>query len=154
MMVELQHFAFAIDKVLCKVPLNLSIRKSCSQVLVQGTHIAANHIDFAQQRKGDSKWCSDPLWDLLLWPGLFVTKLVAGVAKDLESSPTMRLIHFLVLAIVWLGQASDRGNVDDYDCFGISSDSAQRHFIWSCDLPNRNVEKGSRRHLYLSNILL
>ena len=133
-LVELNHVAVTIDEVLSKVPLDFGVGHGGRQVLVQRTGIVTFDVAFAQNGERDSKLSLNPLEDLLLGPGLLGTKLVAGVAEDLEASATMRLVHFLVLAIVSLGQASLRGNIDHNDGFGSLGDGTEGHGVLFSDL--------------------
>merc|ERR1711997_1298554 len=69
-------------------------------------------VSLAQERESNLVVGVDPLFDLSLRPRLLRTKLVARDREDPQTSSMVRIVHFFVLAIVPIGQASLRCDVD------------------------------------------
>ena len=118
MLIELDDVTLAIDEELGKVPLDLGIGLSSLNELIERACGVSFDITLAEEREVGAIGAGDEIFDLLLGLGLLSAKLVAWVADDLQASATIRIVHFFVLAIVLVGQASLRGHVDNNDGFG------------------------------------
>ena len=99
-MVELEVLTLVVGEELCKVPRDLTILGSLSNVLVHWTHVVTFHIDFFEDRERDGVVLDDPLLYLLVRPRLLGTELVAWICKDLQSLPGKLVVHILVLTVM------------------------------------------------------
>ncbi len=142
MFIELDYVTLAIDEELGEVPLDLGIGLGSTDELIERACGVSLDITLAEKREGGAIGASDEILDLLLGLGLLGAKLVAWVADDLQASATIRIVHFLVLAIVLVGQASLRGDVDDNDGFGTLCQGANGDIFGLGDLSHENIEKG------------
>ena len=67
------------------------------KVLVDRACVVSFNLHLGEEWELDSELCDNPVFDLLLGPGLLPTELVAGEGEDLESATLMGTVNLLVL---------------------------------------------------------
>ena len=125
---ELDYLALTIEQVLGEVPLDLAIRRLRLQVLEEGRGCVTFDVDFAHAFEANLVVGLDPLLDLSLRPRLLRTKLVARECQNSQTIARVCIVHLLVLAIVPIGQASLRRDVDYDNGLRTLDEGADRHF--------------------------
>ena len=135
------YVAIFVYEVLEEVPLDIVIRSLFLQVFVQVAGTISLDIDLAEKGELDSELLVDPVFDLLLFPGLLCTKLVAGAGQNPKASRTVGSVHCLVRLVVRLGHSSLGGNVDNENSLCIGSEFANWDGRLLSDAADRDVEE-------------
>ena len=139
--VELDNFTFPIDKVLGKVPLDLSVGSLRTKVLVKCTDAISFNVRLADKRESDAILLHK-LKDLGLGPGLLGAELVAGDGNNLKSTVFVGTIHCSILLIVLRSEASLGGDVDDDGGFRTGANVRHRLFCLVAGTVDDYVHQG------------
>ena len=109
---ELYKVSLSIKQIFGEIPPNLVIRRQSLQILVKRACVLSNNILFGKNWERHTKSRPKPFLDLSFGPRFLRCKLITRNGNDQETSLLIGTIHFLILSIVPISEASQRSYID------------------------------------------